>query len=606
MAVVTPEGFVVVSVVVKADGSPIPDDFAGVLVSVQVEDNRSVPDTFELRFRDSDGMVYDRSGLKLGGECTVGVGAAEEAPTWLITGEVTSMETEIDAGGTWTVVRGYDKSHRLMRGRRVEVHLKSKVSDVISAVASRAGLSADVAATTEVHDWIVQSNISDWDFVEGLCRDNGLELSVREGTLHAKPPPATSQGATLGVEYGVNIIHMRAAITAAEHVDSVEVRAWDSKNKNVLVGTGSAKTSAGARVGVQPSAVAKSFSPPPMRVTDAPYVATKPGADALAQALAARVAGAFTQLEATVLGHPSFASGKVIQLKGCGNPYDGDWVITSVRHVVADGAYSCTVIVSGAEDRTLFGLVSDRGQRRAPGTVGGLVPAIVTNNNDPEKLGRVKLKFPWLDDNLESDWARTVQMGGGSGGSLMIPEVDDEVLVGFEQGYLSRAFVLGGLYNGKDKPVAGDVAEFVGGGKVKGRTFASRTKHRLELMDDPSKDGVLLVTGDGNLSLRLDKKGTTIQVKSNGKVEISGDTDISMKAGGNAVIEATGNLDLKATGNVTVKATGNLKAEATGTFEASGMTSTVKGQTTAELSAPSAAVKGTAMTTIQGALVKIN
>ncbi len=602
----TPLGFVVVSVAIKANGTPLADDVMGRLVSVQVEDNRQVPDTFELRFRDSEGVLYDKSGLKLGGECAVGVSAEGSTPTWLITGEVTAMETEFDSNGTWTTVRGYDKSHRLMRGRRVEVHLKSKVSDVVSAVASRAGLSADVASTSEVHDWIVQSNISDWDFLEGLCRDNGLELSVREGTLHAQPPPSTSQGATLAIEYGVNIIALRAAITAAEHVDSVEVRTWDPKTKAVLVGTGSAQSSEGTSVGVQPSAVARTFSPPPMRVTDAPYAASKPGVDALAKALAAQVASAYTQLEATVHGNPLYAAGKVVELKGFGNPYDGTWVITSVRHVVDSGAYSCTLTVSGSEDRTLFGLVSDNGQRRAPGTVGGLVPAIVTNNNDPDKLGRVKVKFPWLDDNLESDWARTLQMGGGSGGGLMIPEVDDEVLVGFEQGYMSRAFVLGGLYNGKDKPVAGDVTEFVGGGKVKGRTIASRTKHRLELMDDPSKDGVLLVTGDGNLSLRLDKKGTTIQIKSNGKVEISGDTDLSLKAGGNAVIEATGNMDLKANGNVTVKASGNLKAEATGTFEASGMTSTVKGQTSAELSGLNAAVKGSAMAQIQGGIVKIN
>ncbi|GAA3074482.1 hypothetical protein GCM10020000_69340 [Streptomyces olivoverticillatus] len=84
--------------------------------------------------------------------------------------------------------------------------------------------------------------------------------------------------------------------------------------------------------------------------------------------------------------------------------------------------------------------------------------ALVTDVNDPLKQGRVRLRFPWLDDKYVSDWTRTVQMGGLGGGGIFPMDVNDEVLVAFDRGALDHPFVIGGLYNGKDQPtVVGDV-----------------------------------------------------------------------------------------------------------------------------------------------------
>ncbi len=86
----------------------------------------------------------------------------------------------------------------------------------------------------------------------------------------------------------------------------------------------------------------------------------------------------------------------------------------------------------------------------------GVVIAQVSDTQDPEKAGRVKLTFPWLSADYVSDWARTVQLGAGKDrGWTVLPEVGDEVLVAFEQGDFSRPTVLGGLYNGVDTMAAG-------------------------------------------------------------------------------------------------------------------------------------------------------
>ena len=90
----------------------------------------------------------------------------------------------------------------------------------------------------------------------------------------------------------------------------------------------------------------------------------------------------------------------------------------------------------------------------------GLTIGIVTNNKDPDGVGRVRVKFPALSDQEESWWARVVDAGRRLPAGLMfMPQIDDEVLVGFEHGDLRRPFVLGGLWGAKAKPptASGDV-----------------------------------------------------------------------------------------------------------------------------------------------------
>ncbi len=78
---------------------------------------------------------------------------------------------------------------------------------------------------------------------------------------------------------------------------------------------------------------------------------------------------------------------------------------------------------------------------------------IVTNNNDPDQMGRVRVKFPSLSDSEESAWARVASVSAGNArGLMMLPQPDEEVIVGFEHGDTRRPIVVGSLFNGKDKP----------------------------------------------------------------------------------------------------------------------------------------------------------
>ena len=314
----------------------------------------------------------------------------------------------------------------------------------------------------------------------------------------------------------------------------------------------------------------------------------------------------FTEVEAVVRGDPALHSGTVVELKNVGAPFEGRYVVTTARHVYdGEEGYQVWLTVSGSQDRTFLGLVGSNGSPR--GSVTGLVPGIVTNAKDPDKLGRVKVKLPWLDDSFETTWARTLQQGGKSGGSLIIPEVNDEVLVGFEQGRVERPFVLGGLYNGVDKPASGDVDNVDGNsGAISRRSVASRSGHRLELFDaSGGANGVRLRTADSKYDINLDQQGGGIAIASGGTVLVDGKGDVTIKAGGNLNLDVSGKLSIKAT---------SIEMEATGSVAIKGATFAVDAQGKAEVkssgmvsvSGSMAELKGSGPTTISGMPVKIN
>jgi uncharacterized protein involved in type VI secretion and phage assembly len=218
------------------------------------------------------------------------------------------------------------------------------------------------------------------------------------------------------------------------------------------------------------------------------------------------------------------------------------------------------VTVSGRQSRSLYGLASG-GTTTAP-RLPSVANAEVTDVNDPLRLGRVRLKFPWLDANYVSDWTRTVQFGGVSGGSIIPLDVKDEVLVAFDRGALDHPYVLGGHYNGKDRfrpdpvPLHDKLS-----GKANRHTLADREFNRLDLLSEQTglrRRGVRLSTGNNRLVINLDRTKTEITVDSKGSVTIKGSTSVSVEAGTDLSMKAKGALKLSAGGAMSIDAAGAL------------------------------------------------
>jgi uncharacterized protein involved in type VI secretion and phage assembly len=189
------------------------------------------------------------------------------------------------------------------------------------------------------------------------------------------------------------------------------------------------------------------------------------------------------------------------------------------------------------------------------GNLKGVAIALVTQNQDPDKLCRVKVRFPWHEKPSESYWARlAMPMAGPDRGLVLIPEVGDEVLVAFEREDLRFPYILGSLWNGQDKPpVAND------DGKNDKRIIKSRKKHYL-LFDDGTRGVVELkhekgrkVTFDDDGFVVQDELGNQVKVDSNsGAMTIEAKGQLSIKAA-SITLEATGTLEIKANATLTIR-----------------------------------------------------
>jgi uncharacterized protein involved in type VI secretion and phage assembly len=351
----------------------------------------------------------------------------------------------------------------------------------------------------------------------------------------------------LQLVYGSNLLRFHATVTAAEQVNEVEVRGWDVTQKKAVMGIAPAETTS-AELPVKPVELAKKFGGAKYVGVDVPY-GTQVEVDRAVKAVAEELSSAFAELEGVARGNPKLRAGTAVSLSLVGAPFEGKYRLTATRHVYdPHTGYTTTFVASGRQERSLLGLASGNGggtqQTRPP--VYGVVSAQVTDVNDPDDLGRVKLKFPWLSDTYVSDWARTVHAGAGpKRGAVILPEVNDEVLVAFEQGDVRRPYVIGGLYNGVDRPELGPSLIDGSRGAVKRRGFVSKTGGALIFFDDDADEGVALMTGDRGFRIALDKTKTTIHVSSSGKVEIEGSQDVTIKSGMNLTVEAGAQLVLK-------------------------------------------------------------
>jgi phage protein D len=550
---------------VEIDGSPLDRALEPALEQVIVDDHLHLPDTFVLSFRDLDRKVLSQAKIKIGSQIKIaGTPLGGQLPETLLSGEVTAIEAEYDTLGARAVVRGYDHSHRLHRGRRTETYRNVKDSDIARQVAQRGGVQVgtiDDSRTT--HEHVSQANVSDWDFLRARAREIGFEVLVVDGKLDFRKPTPSSDAPTDGdfesknplqLVFGQDLLEFRPRITSAEQVKEVKVRGWDPAQKQAVVGSAPAGTKS-AKLSVGPADLARKFGDQTFVAVDRP-LSTQTAVDVAAAAIAEQIGSAFAEADGVARGDPKLKAGTAVSVSVVADEFAGGYTLTRTRHVFDQEGYRTHVVVSGRQERSLLGLTSLGGPNSGVSASGppiyGLVIGQVTNNDDPDKLGRLKLKFPWLSDGYESDWARLAQLGAGpDSGAAFIPEVNDEVLVGFEFGDIRRPYVIGNLWNGKDKPRLGD--GLFDNGKVKRRGFVSRRGHRFVFFDADGKSGIALLTSDGKVRLALKETGPEVHLVCQGKVVVEAQGDVSITSKGKVSIEGSQGLSLKSNGTVEIK-----------------------------------------------------
>jgi uncharacterized protein involved in type VI secretion and phage assembly len=202
----------------------------------------------------------------------------------------------------------------------------------------------------------------------------------------------------------------------------------------------------------------------------------------------------------------------------------------------------------------------------------------------------VKVKFPWLDESEESWWARPASpMAGASRGLFILPEINDEVLVTFEHGEITRPFILGGLWNGQDAPPKTN-NEVVTSSKVNERLWKTRAGHTISLDDTEGAEKVTIVDKTTRNKIVIDSSNNSIALTATGDVTITATGKVAVNATGDATVDAQ-NATVTSKQNATVTANAQLKMH--------GATVAIEADAQLEL-------KSSGLLTVKGSMVMIN
>jgi uncharacterized protein involved in type VI secretion and phage assembly len=539
------------TVTVKVDGAETDGTLNHLMQEFVFEDSVHVPDMIELRYADPNRAFPEGTPFDIGKELVVKLNAPGAEPTEF-KAEITALSARY-VGGVYTMtVRGLDKMHRLHRGRWTKTYVDVKASDVFSQIVGQQGLSAGTVDATDVtFPFITIMNESHFSFLRRLAADNARVLSFSDGKVHFKKRKAPLTPIQLSP--AASLQDLEVVVTTADMTSDVKVLGWDTKQKRSAEKEGPVKaTSIKLTNGTVAAIAGKYQASKSATVLASPVFADTAHATAIAEGAAEVIGGGFAEIHGRATGEPGIRAGTSIELVDVPKAFLGQFVVSGTRHVLNphDG-YTTEFTVSSDQDRSLLGMSA--GGRRDAGP-SGVVPGIVTNIEDPEKLGRVKVAFPWLDPAHESAWARTMIVGGGKDrGITFIPSVDDEVLVGFLDGDASHPIVLGGLYNGKDNFPDGDPK--VASGQPRQRGLYT-DKQGIVFVDKSGSESIQLGTRDKAYIVTIDKGQTTIKVHSDGKVEIDSKQDVTIKSQANVILSSTQKFSIEAQGAVSIKGMG--------------------------------------------------
>jgi len=491
------------------------------------------------------------------------------------------------------VVECRDKAVAMTLGRKNANYVDSKDSDIISKVLGNyGGLSSEVEATTYQWKEIVQYYSTDWDFVVSRAEANGQLVIVDDGTVSVKAPD-TSTDAVLAVTYGIDVMELDADVDARSQLSAVKAVSWDPKTQAVVSGKDAAPLTLNEQGNLTSATLAQVLGLDSFRLqTVAPL--EKPVLDTWSDAQQLKAGLARIQGRMTFQGNSKAKVGTTVELGGVGERFNGKVFVTVVEHEISAGNWVSSVRLGAASQ-----WLADK-RDVAPPPASGLVPGVEglqvgvvkKLDEDPDGMSRIQVSVPLLESETEGVWARLANFYGTNGaGAFFIPEIGDEVVLGYFNNDPSNPVILGSLYSSKNKaPYALAANNF---------TKALVTKANLKLELDDENKIISLVTPGNNTIVISDKDKSVVLTDQNGNTVELGQSGIKLDSSKDISIAAKGKIDIAATGALSIKSNADVSIDGMNVNANAQVGLTAKGNATAEISA-------SGQTTVKGAMVMIN
>jgi Bacteriophage probable baseplate hub protein len=326
------------------NGTPLPADMHYLISSVVVDDSLAVPGMFSMEIistadQDDANQWIDDALFSVGNIMEVKLGYGDDIET-LIIGEVTALEPEFAFDRLpLLTVRGYDRRHRLQRGRKTRTFLQQKDSDIASKIAREAGLSAATIDSSVTHDYVIQANQTDLDFLHERARRIQYEVVVYDKELSFRPVQ-NDKSEVLTLTMDDHLLEFSPRLSTAGQVSEVSVRGWNPKERKEIVSqaqAGGEVTMGGKQSGPKMSTAA--FGSTTNVVSEQPLMTQAEG-DQIATAVLNRKALTLIEGEGLCLGRTDLRAGKVIKIDGVGQRFGGQYYVTTATHLyTSSGGY---------------------------------------------------------------------------------------------------------------------------------------------------------------------------------------------------------------------------------------------------------------------------
>jgi Rhs element Vgr protein len=469
-------------------------------------------------------------------------------------------------GNTELHVECMDVAVKMTIGRKSKYFQNVKDSDVFDDLLSTYGIRSDPETTTLKHQELVQHNVTDWDFMLLRAEANGMLLNVDDGSIKIAKPAIGNE--VLQVNYGSSILEFEAEMDARFQYKSVNAESWDYSNQQLF--TADTSSSSFAEQGnITSEDLAQAISPDKFDMHHSGHLLEQELKD-WTESIMLRSRLAKIRGRARFTGFSGIKPADTLKLSGVGDRFNGKAFVTAVRQEIGDGTWE-TQVQFGLDPKRYVFLHNDINEAPSAGLVGAIrglqIGIVVQLESDPDGQDRILVRVPVIDSAGQGIWTRIASLDAGNErGAFFMPEVGDEVIVGFINDDPRHPVVLGMLHS-SNKPAPISPQD---NNNEKG--FTTRSKMHLSFNDDTKT--IVIDTPAGN-SITIDEKSMKIEIKDQNENKIT--------------MEQTG-ITMESPLNIDVKA---------------GAVLTLSGGTSLSISAPSLSVKADASVSIEGAVAKV-
>jgi Rhs element Vgr protein len=584
----------VVTTSISVDGTEIPGQYQVISINVNKEINKISSAKIKISDGGFTGLKEDfpaaNSGLfDPGKKIEIKVGYSSQNKS-IYKGIIIKQGIKLSNDHSELNIECKEDPIKMTLERNNTIYIDKKDSDIISELIKNSGLSSNVDATSVQYPELVQYYCTDWDFMMMRADLNGYVVITDEDKVSVGKPEITGSS-VLEVINGVSLISINLEMDSRFQFPKVTSTGWDVSNQKIV--SSNSKPVDDQKIGLSSSKLSN--------VSGVSEYHLQTPANLPANLLESWATGKLTRsvlskIKGTVKfqGHAKAKPGIVITLKGLSDSFNGDAYVTGVEHVIEEGNWLTTCKI-GLDFKSYSEEIPDI---EAPSTSGmlagikGLHTAIVKKiHEDKDGQHRIQISYPTIEKDNLGVWARlsTFYATNGSG-AFFIPEVNDEVIVGFINEDPHQPIILGSVYSSKNAPA------YTSEEKNKIKALVTKSKMKIEF-EEEKKIITIITPAENSIVMDDDQGSITITDKNKNKIELTKD---------GMTFDCAKDFTIKAKGKIVMEAQQDIQAKATGAYKGEGMSVELKGSTKFAAEGAQAEIKGSGQTVIKGGIVMIN